>query len=138
MLLQQGGTQVDQQDEAGRTPLALAATRGHADCVHTLLSQGASPSSTTTRLGQTAVHHAGGWLGENPRWSRVKVRVRVRVLAHQVRKDHNKAEYLFSIVRHNSILLQANVCLSRRFPQHRTVTRRVCAAYWMNPTQRTS
>lgn len=59
VLLQQGGTEVDQQDEAGRTPLVLAALRGHTDCVHTLLSQGASPCTTTTHHGQTAVHHAG-------------------------------------------------------------------------------
>lgn len=73
VLLLQGGTQVDQQDEAGRTPLVLAATRGHADCVRTLLSQGASPSSTTTQLGQTAVHHAGGWsLNPTPNLTRTQ------------------------------------------------------------------
>ena len=50
---------MDQGDEAGRTPLALAALRGHADCVHTLLSQGASPHAVDTQYGRSAVHLAG-------------------------------------------------------------------------------
>lgn len=59
-VLLQGEREVDQGDEAGRTPLALAALRGHADCVHTLLSQGASPRSTDTQHGRNPVHLAGG------------------------------------------------------------------------------
>ena len=59
-VLLQGETEVDQGDEAGRTPLALAALRGHTDCVHTLLSQGASPRTTDTQHGRTPVHLAGG------------------------------------------------------------------------------
>uniref|UniRef100_A0A8C6L2I1 Ankyrin repeat domain 44 n=1 Tax=Nothobranchius furzeri TaxID=105023 RepID=A0A8C6L2I1_NOTFU len=50
-VLLQGQREVDQGDEAGRTPLALAALRGHTDCVHTLLSQGASPHSTDKQYG---------------------------------------------------------------------------------------
>lgn len=60
-VLLQGETEVDQGDEAGRTPLALAALRGHTDCVHTLLSQGASPRTTDTQHGRTPVHLAGGF-----------------------------------------------------------------------------
>lgn len=59
-VLLQGEAEVDQGDEAGRTPLALAALRGHTDCVHTLLSQGASPRAADTQHGRTAVHLAGG------------------------------------------------------------------------------
>lgn len=59
-VLLQGEREVDQGDEAGRTPLALAALRGHSDCVHTLLSQGASPRTTDTQYGRTPVHLAGG------------------------------------------------------------------------------
>lgn len=59
-VLLQGEREVDQGDEAGRTPLALAALRGHSDCVHTLLSQGASPRSTDMQYGRTPVHLAGG------------------------------------------------------------------------------
>lgn len=59
-VLLQGERDVDQGDETGRTPLALAALRGHADCVHTLLSQGASPRTTDTQHGRTPVHLAGG------------------------------------------------------------------------------
>lgn len=58
-VLLQGEREVDQGDEAGRTPLALAAMRGHTDCVHTLLSQGASPHSTDAQYGRTPVHLAG-------------------------------------------------------------------------------
>lgn len=58
-VLLQGEREVDQGDEAGRTPLALAAMRGHTDCVHTLLSQGASPHTTDARYGRTPVHLAG-------------------------------------------------------------------------------
>lgn len=58
-VLLQGEREVDQRDEAGRTPLALAAMRGHTDCVHTLLSQGASPRSTDAQYGRTPVHLAG-------------------------------------------------------------------------------
>uniref|UniRef100_A0A8C6L4J5 Ankyrin repeat domain 44 n=1 Tax=Nothobranchius furzeri TaxID=105023 RepID=A0A8C6L4J5_NOTFU len=57
-VLLQGQREVDQGDEAGRTPLALAALRGHTDCVHTLLSQGASPHSTDKQYGRTPVHLA--------------------------------------------------------------------------------
>lgn len=60
-VLLQGETEVDHGDEAGRTPLALAALRGHPDCVHTLLSQGASPRTTDTLHGRTPVHLAGGF-----------------------------------------------------------------------------
>lgn len=59
-VLLQGEREVDQGDEAGRTPLALAALRGHTDCVHTLLSQGASPRTTDTQHRRTPVHLAGG------------------------------------------------------------------------------
>lgn len=59
-VLLQGERDVDQGDEAGRTPLALAAMRGHTDCVHTLLSQGASPCTTDAQYGRTPVHLAGG------------------------------------------------------------------------------
>lgn len=58
-MLLQGERDVDQGDEAGRTPLALAALRGHTDCVHTLLSQGASPRSRDSARGRTPVHLAG-------------------------------------------------------------------------------
>lgn len=58
-MLLRGGREVDERDQAGRTPLALAALRGHADCVHTLLSQGASPLSTDQLYGRTPVHLAG-------------------------------------------------------------------------------
>uniref|UniRef100_A0A672I3Q0 Serine/threonine-protein phosphatase 6 regulatory ankyrin repeat subunit B-like n=1 Tax=Salarias fasciatus TaxID=181472 RepID=A0A672I3Q0_SALFA len=50
---------VDRGDEAGRTPLALAALQGHAECVHTLLSQGASPCCTDQQHGRSTVHLAG-------------------------------------------------------------------------------
>lgn len=60
-VLLQGEMEVDQGDEAGRTPLALAALRGHTECVHTLLSQGASPRTTDTQHGRTPVHLAGGF-----------------------------------------------------------------------------
>ena len=58
-VLLQGAREVDQGDEAGRTPLALASLRGHTDCVHTLLSQGASPHAVDTQYGRSAVHLAG-------------------------------------------------------------------------------
>uniref|UniRef100_A0AAQ4QD78 Ankyrin repeat domain 44 n=1 Tax=Gasterosteus aculeatus aculeatus TaxID=481459 RepID=A0AAQ4QD78_GASAC len=57
-VLLQREREVDQGDEAGRTPLALAALRGHAECVHTLLGKGASPRSTDTQYGRNAVHLA--------------------------------------------------------------------------------
>lgn len=60
-VLLQREREVDQGDEAGRTPLALAALRGHAECVHTLLGKGASPRSTDTQYGRNAVHLAGGF-----------------------------------------------------------------------------
>lgn len=58
-MLLQGEREVDQGDEMGRTALALAALRGHSDCVHTLLSQGASPRTTDKQYGRTPVHLAG-------------------------------------------------------------------------------
>lgn len=58
-VLLQGEREVDQGDEMGRTALALAALRGHSDCVHTLLSQGASPRTTDKQYGRTPVHLAG-------------------------------------------------------------------------------
>lgn len=60
-VLLQGEMEVDQRDEVGRTPLALAALHGHTDCVHTLLSQGASPQAVDTQHGRTPVHLAGGF-----------------------------------------------------------------------------
>lgn len=57
-VLLQGEREVDQGDEMGRTALALAALRGHSDCVHTLLSQGASPRTTDKQYGRTPVHLA--------------------------------------------------------------------------------
>ena len=64
-MLLQGAREVDQGDEAGRTALALASLRGHTDCVHTLLSQGASPHAVDTQYGRSAVHLAGK--GAQPR-----------------------------------------------------------------------
>lgn len=58
-MLLHGEREVDQGDEAGRTPLALAALRGHADCVHTLLGQGAAPRRADAQYGRTPVHLAG-------------------------------------------------------------------------------
>ena len=66
-VLLQGAREVDQGDEAGRTALALASLRGHTDCVHTLLSQGASPHAVDTQYGRSAVHLAGK--GAQPRGS---------------------------------------------------------------------
>lgn len=63
-VLLQGETQVDQRDEAGRTSLALAALRGHIECVHTLLSQGASPHTADSQHGRTPVHLAGAFMLE--------------------------------------------------------------------------
>lgn len=63
-VLLQGETEVDQRDEAGRTSLALAALRGHIECVHTLLSQGASPHTTDGQHGRTPVHLAGDFMSE--------------------------------------------------------------------------
>lgn len=60
-VLLQGEREVDQGDEVGRTPLALAALRGHTECVHTLLGQGASPRATDTQYGRNPVHLAGGF-----------------------------------------------------------------------------
>uniref|UniRef100_A0A8D0D5R9 Ankyrin repeat domain 44 n=1 Tax=Sander lucioperca TaxID=283035 RepID=A0A8D0D5R9_SANLU len=57
-VLLQGEREVDQGDEVGRTPLALAALRGHTECVHTLLGQGASPRATDTQYGRNPVHLA--------------------------------------------------------------------------------
>lgn len=60
VLLQgQGQRHVDQGDDVGRTPLALAALRGHSDCVHTLLSQGASPHTADKQYCRTPAHLAG-------------------------------------------------------------------------------
>lgn len=59
-MLLQGESEVDQPDEAGRSPLALAALRGHTDCVHTLLNQGASPHCRDQQYGRSPVHLAGG------------------------------------------------------------------------------
>lgn len=64
-VLLQGHKEVDQGDEAGRTPLALAALRGHSDCVHTLLKQGASLRSVDVQYGRTPVHLAGGLRGSD-------------------------------------------------------------------------
>lgn len=61
-VLLQGETDVDQRDEAGRTSLALAALRGHIECVHTLLSQGASPHTADSQHERTPVHLAGDFL----------------------------------------------------------------------------
>lgn len=63
-VLLQGETDVDQRDEAGRTSLALAALRGHIECVHTLLSQGASPHSADSQHGRTPVHLSGTFMLE--------------------------------------------------------------------------
>ena len=51
--------EVDQRNELGRTPLALAALRGHTDCALTLLSHGASPRTTDTPRSRTPIHLAG-------------------------------------------------------------------------------
>lgn len=50
---------MDQGDEVGRTPLALAALRGHTDCALTLLNHGASPRSRDTVRGRIPIHLAG-------------------------------------------------------------------------------
>lgn len=63
-VLLQGETDVDQRDEAGRSSLALAALRGHIECVHTLLSQGASPHTADSQHGRTPVHLAGDFMLE--------------------------------------------------------------------------
>lgn len=63
-VLLQGETEVDQADEAGRTSLALAALRGHIECVHTLLTQGASPHTADIQHGRTPVHLAGDFIFE--------------------------------------------------------------------------
>lgn len=57
--LLQGEKEVDQTDELGRTPLALAALRGHTSCIHTLLSHGASPRRQDVAQGRTPLHLAG-------------------------------------------------------------------------------
>uniref|UniRef100_A0A672SWD4 Ankyrin repeat domain 44 n=1 Tax=Sinocyclocheilus grahami TaxID=75366 RepID=A0A672SWD4_SINGR len=58
-VLLEGHCEVDQGDEVGRTPLALAALRGHTDCALTLLNHGASPRSKDTLRGRTPIHLAG-------------------------------------------------------------------------------
>lgn len=58
-MLLEGHCTVDQGDEVGRTPLALAALRGHTDCALTLLNHGASPRSKDTIRGRTPIHLAG-------------------------------------------------------------------------------
>lgn len=58
-VLLEGHCEVDQGDEVGRTPLALAALRGHTDCALTLLHHGASPRSRDTVRERTPIHLAG-------------------------------------------------------------------------------
>lgn len=58
-VLLEGHCEVDQGDEVGRTPLALAALRGHTDCALTLLNHGASPRSRDTVRERTPIHLAG-------------------------------------------------------------------------------
>uniref|UniRef100_A0A671NGT5 Serine/threonine-protein phosphatase 6 regulatory ankyrin repeat subunit B-like n=1 Tax=Sinocyclocheilus anshuiensis TaxID=1608454 RepID=A0A671NGT5_9TELE len=58
-VLLEGHCEVDQGDEVGRTPLMLAALRGHTDCALTLLNHGASPRSKDTIRGRTPIHLAG-------------------------------------------------------------------------------
>ncbi|MGH0165406.1 UNVERIFIED_CONTAM: hypothetical protein FKN15_048721 [Acipenser sinensis] len=58
-VLLQSVSDLDAVDEGGRTPLSLAALRGHAECVEALLSQGASVNVTEKSRGRTPVHLAG-------------------------------------------------------------------------------
>ncbi|KAK1797807.1 hypothetical protein P4O66_008163, partial [Electrophorus voltai] len=57
-LLLQGHCEVERCDEVGRTALALACLRGHADCTLTLLNHGASVHSRDMTWGRTPVHLA--------------------------------------------------------------------------------
>lgn len=50
---------VDACGPEGRTPLSLACSRGHQDCVALLLHHGASPMTRDYAHKKTAVHAAG-------------------------------------------------------------------------------
>lgn len=66
-VLVQSLLELDVRNSQGRTPLDLAAFKGHVECVDVLINQGASILVKDFTLKRTPIHAAGTRLSQAPR-----------------------------------------------------------------------